>query len=415
MRIKRFASLIMACFICVSFYLPGILAQEIIIEEIGVVDIEAASGAAYVVGEGGLEVGTIYHIDRGYTIVSMPKELEGAMYIMTRMDDDGSRGDAFLRFTLESPAVVWVGYDIRGHTEKGGHPPAWLAENAAWRMHPDMIIETNASDMIPWSREFDKGEVVLGGNKDDISAGAGSMYIVLLTDSSKVAVVVALEKRIANPGQQFTMNVSVHFAKKLHSVTFDLTFDPEVLQAVSVKEGPFLSRDGVDATLWGKPEVNNEKGVITNIQCRRIKESDGAKNTGVLATVTFKAIKTGSSKISPQNLRLSGRNEEEIPARTRAGSVAIFPLGSVSGVIRDAESKTPVSEAKIEVSNRWLHLGTLGYSDEDGKYTIKGVPVGNYGVTATKPEYLPITIEAHVKQGVTSNVDFGMKYAPTSP
>ena len=187
MYIKRFASLVLACFVSVSFYLPAALAEEIIIEEIGVVDIEAASGAAYVVGEGGLEVGTLYHIDRQYTIVSMPEELEGATYIMTLMNDDGSRGDEFLTFTLESPALVWVAYDSRGQEDKGGHPVGWLSEDETWEKHPDMIIENTDTAMgffIPWSKEFDKGEVILGGNKDDGTVGTDAMYIVFLTGST---------------------------------------------------------------------------------------------------------------------------------------------------------------------------------------------------------------------------------------
>ena len=389
--------------------------------EVGVANLKASSGRPYVVAEEGLSVGSVYHTDRVYTITSVPQELEAETYIMTSMDDKGSRGDELLKFTLESPAIVWVGYDSSGQEEKGGHPPAWLSEEKGWEKHPYMIIgNTGVSKgfFIPWSKEFDKGEVVLGGNRDEISLGEAPMYIVLLTDSSKAAVIFRLEEKIANPGQQFTMNVFVHFAKKLHRVTFDLTFDPEVLQAVSVKEGPFSSRDGVDATLWGKPEVNNEKGIITNIQCRRTEKSDVARNAGILATVVFKAIKMGSSEVSPQNLLLLGQNEEEIPAWTRAGPADIFPYGSISGVVRDAESKTPISRAKIEVQNRWLRLGTFGHSDKDGKYTIDGVPVGNYGVTADKYEfgYLPITIEVHVKQGeITSNVDLEMKYASTSP
>ena len=222
---------------------------------------------------------------------------------------------------------------------------------------------------------------------------------------------VMVESKMVNPCAEFTVDVSAHLKENsLHSFTFDLMFDPEILQAVSVEEGPFLSRDGGDATLWEKPQVDNEKGVITNVQCRGTEESDAAKNTVVLATVTFKAIKAGSGAVSLQNLRLSGRNKEEITAHTQVGSVDVFPHGRISGVVIDALNRKPIPGARIEAANRWLRLRTFSYSDENGKYTLDSVPIGYFDVSATKSEYLTETFDAHVKSGeMTDNVNLKMK------
>ena len=222
---------------------------------------------------------------------------------------------------------------------------------------------------------------------------------------------VMVQSKVVNPHEQFTVDVSAHLKENsLRRFAFDLTFDPEVLQAASIEEGHFLSNDGFDATLWGNPQVDNEKGVIANVQCRRTRESDGPKSTRVLATVTFKANEAGGSEVGLQNLRLSGRNGGEIAAHTQVGSVDVFPNGRISGVVIDALSRKPIQGARIEAANRWFHLRTFGYSDEDGKYVLDSVPVGYFDVTATKSEYLPITSEAHVKPGeMTDNVDFKMK------
>lgn len=228
---------------------------------------------------------------------------------------------------------------------------------------------------------------------------------------------VAVENKLANPKEQFTVNISVRGIENLHSFSFNLAFNPSTLQVVSIKEGTVLHGNETGVTSWHAPVVINEKGSVTNVQCKRIK-GDGIEDAGQLAVVTFKAVKAGSSAISLQNLRLFTPNGEEISAQTRAGSVDIFPHGSISGIVRGAESKTPLSGVKIEVSKDGFSFGLFAYSDHEGKYTIDGVPVGNFDVTASSTQlpYIQTKTKAHVKQGeMTSNVDFEMKPIPRPP
>ena len=188
---KRFVGLILACFISVSFYLPAVLAEEIIIEEIEVSNLEAASGKPYVVGEEGLKVGSVYHIDRGYTIVSMSEELEGATFIRTALEDGGNRSEEFITFTVKVPVVVWVCTDRRGEEEKGGTPPGWLSADEGWEERPEIVLEASDGDLgffFVRSKEFPAGEVVLGANAAPPAAGQDPNYIPLLTLSPKAAV-----------------------------------------------------------------------------------------------------------------------------------------------------------------------------------------------------------------------------------
>ncbi|MFQ6041506.1 MAG: hypothetical protein ACE5PV_11670 [Candidatus Poribacteria bacterium] len=187
MYAKRIMSVALACFIFISVYIPIALAKE----EIKVTNIEVGSGKPYKVGEGGLEVGTVYYIDRQYVVTAMPEELEGATWIMTANDDKHSKGEDFLKFTVNRPVAVWMAHDSRGEEEKGGTPPGWLSKDNGWERHPDMTItvtDANMGDFILWSKEFEKGEIVLGGNEDAPAAGHGSNYIVLLTPSKGKAV-----------------------------------------------------------------------------------------------------------------------------------------------------------------------------------------------------------------------------------
>ena len=226
-------------------------------------------------------------------------------------------------------------------------------------------------------------------------------------------MIVIVEDKVVNPGEIFAANISLRrAASALHSFTFDLRFDPAILQVVSIKEGPLLSGDGAAATGWRTPQVDNEKGGVTNVHCERI-EADGVEGTGSLAVVMFKAIKAGNSDIHVENLGFFSPNGKQIPTQTQVGWVGVFPNGSISGVVRDAENQTPVKGITIEVSNKWSRLRRQVYSDPEGVYTISHVPVGNATVRAKKRGFSTVTKKVFVKPGEeTSNVDFQMRRVP---
>jgi hypothetical protein len=246
-------------------------------------------------------------------------------------------------------------------------------------------------------------------SNDGILVGSAQIIEIALPDTFIPSDALPLDKAI-NPGEPFALSISVRGIETLHSFTFDLTFNPAALQALSVEKGPFFSGDGTDPTSLETPKVNNEKGIITNIQSRRVEDEGILDDAGVLAIVTFKAIQSGNSNIALQNIHLLTPDGEKLPVSTRVDSVYIFPHGSISGLVIDVEKETPISGAKIEVSRDGFLFGLVAYSDNEGKYTLAGIPVGNFDVTASKFPYLHTTTKAHLKRGeITSNINFGMK------
>ncbi len=177
---KRFASIVLACFVSVSFCLPAVLAQVpvLISQGVEVFDLESRSGVGdYVVVVGGVTVGAEYLIDRGYTFITVSPELEGATYIMTAMEDEGSTGDDYLTFTVDIPVVVLVATDARQ-----GDPPAWLSADEGWEDQPDLVLQSTddgTNFFVIRSKEFSAGAVSLGGNAD-APAEIAPMYIVII-------------------------------------------------------------------------------------------------------------------------------------------------------------------------------------------------------------------------------------------
>ena len=197
--------------------------------------------------------------------------------------------------------------------------------------------------------------------------------------------------------------------ENLNGFSFDMAFEPSILQAISIEEGTFLKHDGA-TTIWNAPVINNEDGLIKGITCRRTGEDGVTKGAGPLVVVTFKPIRTGGSTVSLQNHRLFAPDNTEIAVEAQAGWVDVFPHGSISGVVRDAENQTPIADAKIEVRRDGFSFGLTASSDGTGKYILDGVPVGDFEVIASKYPYSQTATKTQVRSGETmSNIDFEMK------
>ena len=186
---------------------------------------------------------------------------------------------------------------------------------------------------------------------------------------------VNVGKTVASPDTaSVRIEVSARLpGENLHGFSFDMAFEPTILQAINIAEGTLLNHDGA-TTVWNTPVVDNEKGLITGITCRRTGEEAVTEGAGPLVVATFKPIRAGGSAVSIQNLRLFAPDDTVIAVEAQAGWVDVFPHGSISGVVRDAENQTPIADAKIEVRIDGFSFGLTASSDGTGKYIVDGDP-----------------------------------------
>jgi len=80
--------------------------------------------------------------------------------------------------------------------------------------------------------------------------------------------------------------------------------------------------------------------------------------------------------------------------------------GSITGIVTDSESEIPVFGAKVDVTMNGFYIGFSSTTDENGKFNIKDVPAGNFGLSVSKAKYLPkIVPNVNIKVGkVTENI-----------
>ncbi len=122
-------------------------------------------------------------------------------------------------------------------------------------------------------------------------AGANSVYVVPFSAS-------------ANTGDNFQIRINATTSTSdLHSIQFDVNYDPAVLTLSSVSEGAFLSSDG-RVTIFNYSSFGS--GLADDIYNARnttyADSSPGINGTGTIAILNFTAISVGSSNISLFNV-----------------------------------------------------------------------------------------------------------------
>jgi hypothetical protein len=110
-------------------------------------------------------------------------------------------------------------------------------------------------------------------------------------------------------GQSFSVDIlvtDVPVDAGLMAWSFDLEFDPSILSALSVTQGPFLLSVSGNTTDFFAGNIFNATGDI--IFVNEAVQSGGAavSGSGVLATINFQALAAGTSPINLRNVILEG-------------------------------------------------------------------------------------------------------------
>ncbi len=122
-----------------------------------------------------LNIGDEYYIDRNYTLLSIPGDYTGALWIKTANDDKSNGDDEFMSFQINREANVYVAYDDRATSQ-----PDWLQNNFTETGNSIQVNDIGVNTLNLYEKKYFSGEVVLGGNMATGAVGAESMYIVLI-------------------------------------------------------------------------------------------------------------------------------------------------------------------------------------------------------------------------------------------
>ncbi|MYA70543.1 hypothetical protein F4Y19_10735, partial [Candidatus Poribacteria bacterium] len=110
----------------------------------------------------------------------------------------------------------------------------------------------------------------------------------------------------------FTFNIDALFVQDLTGWQCGISFDPNLLEAIEVIEGDFLSSDATQ-TFFREGSIDNENGLITGFSVLRI-DGTGLNRSGPLLSIKFKAKKVGKVTFTPGDCTLGDSAGVELPS-----------------------------------------------------------------------------------------------------
>jgi len=134
----------------------------------------------------------------------------------------------------------------------------------------------------------------------------------------------------ATIGQTFTVSINVSEAPNLWAWQGGVTFNPNVLKALSFEEGPFLKQGGT--TLWQQGTINNTNGIIGYYGNTLVRSSTPINGSGNLAILKFEAKSEGESSIHLTDVILVNSKFKQIITNTSDGTIAVHKPVGVGGI-----------------------------------------------------------------------------------
>jgi hypothetical protein len=173
-------------------------------------------------------------------------------------------------------------------------------------------------------------------NKIKKSIKVSSLAILLLICLCQIGLaaessVSVLPQTIdASQGDVFAIDIVVDpTGASVYGAQYELHFDKNILKATSQNKGTLLSRDDTD-TIEVMNNINNTIGRIDYGETR-IGDPEavgGVSEEGVLASITFEAIGTGTSDLQ-LDATLSDSRAERIEVTVNSGTCTIVGAGQI--------------------------------------------------------------------------------------
>lgn len=154
-------------------------------------------------------------------------------------------------------------------------------------------------------------------------SGLGLATLALLVFDStplRADAVVSTGSATVTVGSDFQVPVSITGVTDLFGFQFDFSYNPQILQLVSINEGPFLSSSG-DTTFFF-PGID-DFGRVTGTADTILGFVPGVSGTGSLAVLNFEALAAGTSGVNLSNVKLVDSTLSDIPVTTQSGIVEV--------------------------------------------------------------------------------------------
>jgi hypothetical protein len=148
---------------------------------------------------------------------------------------------------------------------------------------------------------------------------------------------------VLNQDVTFSTNITISNVTDLYGWGVSLYYDSSVLNGTSVDEGPFLKANGVSTyfIVTNFTDHYDSTHGYMYVSCTRLELVAGVNGSGTLATLTFKAVGTGSDVLHfgnsagavPLTTELFDSNGNSIPFIDEFPALVILPLFMIATLV----------------------------------------------------------------------------------
>jgi hypothetical protein len=121
---------------------------------------------------------------------------------------------------------------------------------------------------------------------------AMASFVISPTAAVQAAPILATPAGAAAVGETFRLDITIAEAIDVWSWQFDLAFDPAIVRATAVTEGPFFSSAGT--SIFGPGVIDNTTGLVSLVIGAYVDLPPTPAGDGVLATIEFVALAPGA-------------------------------------------------------------------------------------------------------------------------
>lgn len=140
--------------------------------------------------------------------------------------------------------------------------------------------------------------------------------------SSDQSIMVVPSTQTVDAGDDVDVDIYIYSAADLFGFQLNMGYDPAILEFKENSEGSFLDEGGSADTFYMPPDTSVQ-GLVKNIVCARKGQIGGVDGDGILATVTFSAISSGTSDLTISNVMLSDSLITETQSTVSNGEVVV--------------------------------------------------------------------------------------------
>lgn len=219
------------------------------------------------------------------------------------------------------------------------------------------------------------------------------------------SVSVSPQTITASAGDTFTIDIVVDSAgSEVYGAQYELYFDNTILSAASQTQGTFLSQDGASTNVI-VDTIDNTIGKVEYGETRLGPDVGGVTGSGIIASITFETIKSGTSALTLSYVMVMDSNNEEVMTTVNSGTCM------VAGTGEDTTPEVTYTDISVEEANYIvesdpeviiLDVSTMDEYDSEHIIGAKWIQTSNTSAISELDEYRDWSIIVYSRDGIGS-------------